>query len=234
VVPHPEATIQRLFEQALAAPEQADFKRLWQEIEPALLQMSVVDHLRVGGWAIARLADLHHQRAMQWLSDWEAAEVETEPLIEEDWLNELIQQTMHLDLSELTRQPKPHHRKEPSQKGADSSIAREVEKAKLLDFVDAYDEEGQMQETLAIAHDEEVSVWIEITSKELRNWIEPLAPKVTFTQLIHKIGEHHPQMTIVKVWLALLLGGYELEQQGDFYLSEIWISRDTVLPRFIH
>jgi hypothetical protein len=225
-----EVTIQELLEQALVEPEQANLKQLWQAVELALCQMSESEQLRLGGWAIARLADLHHQKAMQWLNDWEEAEIETEPLIEEDWLNELIQQTMYLDLSELTRQPKPYQRKQGTPESPEFSIAGEVEKTRLLDFVDTYDETVQMQEALAIAHDEDVSVWIKAISQELSEWVESSALKVAFSQLCQRLQGHNPQMTLVEVWIALLLGGYELDQQGDFYLSEIFISRSLSPP----
>jgi hypothetical protein len=228
-----EIAIRELFEQALVEPEQANLNQLWQNVEPVLRQMSKIDQLRLGGWAIAQLADLHHQRAMRWLSDWEETDVEVEPLIAEDWLNELIQQTMHLDLSELTRQPKPCQRKRSSQKGAEASTVGEGEKDESLACVDPDDEFIQVQEMLAhpqgsallCAHDEDVSAWIEAISRELGEWVELSTLKVTFSQLCQRLQRHDPQMTLVKVWLALLLGGYELEQQGDFYLSEIWISR---------
>ncbi|MGI0486578.1 hypothetical protein ACN4EK_14150 [Pantanalinema rosaneae CENA516] len=220
-----EIAIRKLFEQALVEPEQANLNQLWQNVEPVLRQMSKIDQLRLGGWAIAQLADLHHQRAMRWLSDWEETDVEAEPLIAEDWLNELIQQTMHLDLSELTRQPKPFQRKRSSQEVAEASTAGEGEKDGLLACVDSDDEFIQVQEVLAIAHDEDVSAWIEAISRELGEWVQSSTLKVTFSQLCQRLQRHDPQMTLVKVWLALLLGDYELEQQGDFYLSEIWISR---------
>ena len=76
---------------------------------------------------------------MRWLSDWEETDVEVEPLIAEDWLNELIQQTMHLDLSELTRQPKPCQRKRSSQEVAEASTAGEGEKDGLLVIVNIYE-----------------------------------------------------------------------------------------------
>lgn len=220
-----EMAIRQLFEQALVEPKQANLNQLWQNVEPVLRQMSKIDQLRLGGWAIAKLADLHHQRAMQWLSDWEETDVEVEPLIAEDWLNELIQQTMHLDLSELTRQPKPCQRKQSSQEVAEASTAGEGEKDGLRACVDSDDEFIQVQEVLSIAHDEDVSAWIEAISRELGEWVESSTLKMTFSQLCQRLQRHDPQMTLVKVWLALLLGGYELEQQGDFYLSEIWISR---------
>ena len=55
-----EMAIRKLFEQALVEPEQANLNQLWQNVEPVLQQMLKIDQLRLGGWAIAQLADLHH------------------------------------------------------------------------------------------------------------------------------------------------------------------------------
>lgn len=211
-----EMAIRELFEQALVEPEQANLNQVWQNVEPVPRQMSKIDQLRLGGWATAQLADLHHQRAMRWLSDWEETDVEAEPLIAEDWLNELIQQTMHLDLSELTRQPKPCQRKRSSQEVAEAPIAGEGEKDGSMACVDPDDEFIQVQEMLAhpqgsallCAHDEDVSAWIEVISRELRGWVEPSALKVTFSQLCQRLQRHDPQMTLVKVWISRSLSTF--------------------------
>ncbi|MBD1868080.1 hypothetical protein H6F95_12360, partial [Cyanobacteria bacterium FACHB-471] len=75
--------------------------------------------------------------------------------------------------------------------------------------------EESKQQVLAIAHEENVSQWTEAIAQRLQ---AALPERVSFTQLCQRLG-----MPQVEVWLALLLGEFELEQEGEFYDSPIWV-----------
>ena len=66
---------------------------------------------------------------------------------------------------------------------------------------------------MAVSHSEDVSAWVaKISSKH------KLVPQ--------KLVELQQQlrMPLIEVWIAVLLGGFRLEQRGDFYEVEgIWL-----------
>lgn len=117
---------------------------------------------------------------------------------------------MTVDLGELM-EPAParkqRSRRESRQEG---SIIAEVETAAVLAMVDQMEAEtAKREEVLAIAHDENVSVWIEAIAR----WLQTAtADQVQFTQLCQIL-----KMLPIEVWLGVLLGGFELESQGEFY-----------------
>lgn len=75
----------------------------------------------------------------------------------------------------------------------------------------------QKQQVLAIVHDENVSCWIETINQWFRQMPDQ---EVCFAELGQQIG-----LPWVEVWLAVLLGDFDLEQRGKFYQSPIWVKR---------
>ena len=75
--------------------------------------------------------------------------------------------------------------------------------------------EEELDLALSIAHDEDVSTWIEAISVCLKSNDVPMR----FIDLQNKL-----KLSIVEIWLGLLLGDFKLEQKGAFYdANEIWI-----------
>lgn len=108
---------------------------------------------------------------------------------------------------------KQRSRREDRQEG---SIVAEVEKAAVLAMVDQMEAEAvRKEEVLAIAHDENVSAWIEAISQSLR---VTAAERVSLTQLCQCLT-----LSPVEVWLAVLLSGFELEPEGMFYSQDLWV-----------
>jgi hypothetical protein len=70
---------------------------------------------------------------------------------------------------------------------------------------------------LSLAHDEDVSTW----GQTISGWmIEQRISTIPLMQLQQSVG-----MPLVQLWLALLLGKYEIEQRGEFYdAQQIWVS----------
>lgn len=50
-------------------------------------------------------------------------------------------------------------------------------------------------------------------------------PAVSLVELSKRLG-----MPWIEVWLGVLLGGFELEQRGEFYHSPIWVGRSEKVP----
>jgi hypothetical protein len=62
---------------------------------------------------------------------------------------------------------------------------------------------------IATAHDEDISAWAGAIENVFQ---QSQIDSLSLIELQKRLG-----MPLVKVWLALLLGGYEMEQQGEFY-----------------
>jgi hypothetical protein len=68
---------------------------------------------------------------------------------------------------------------------------------------------------MSIAHDEDVSAWIEAIAFCLKNNTTPMRLLDLWNSM---------KLPIVEVWLGVLLGDFKLEQKGAFYdANEIWI-----------
>jgi len=105
-----------------------------------------------------------------------------------------------------------------------NSVVGELDQVALLQSLDEqmHQEpnltEGEIfNRALALAHDEDVSAW----ATTIAQWMKQSSYPVPLLQLQQSI-----QMPLIQVWLALLLGGYKIEQKGEFYdLDGIWVSQ---------
>jgi hypothetical protein len=191
----------------------ADLRRLWAELEPLLAQLPDAEQLRVGGTAIAELAEICQLKAEQLLSDWEEQHNDTGPAMAEDLLAGLVQRTMYLELSDLIRQPQPRRRLNSGR-----SRAGAIEKAELLALLDEQPEQPETHAAaLAVAHQENLSAWVGAVA----GWMQAAeASSVSLPELQKSL-----KLPLIELWLALLLGGYQLESRGGFYETEqIWIA----------
>lgn len=198
-------------------------KFLWQQVEQSLVLLSDTDQLKLAGQIIIQLSELCQTKAERWLADWQEQYNETGPVMEDDLLSGLVQKTMYLDLSDLIRaKSKPQRSK--SQSG---SVAGAVDKKKLLNALDTIAEaESAKHQALAVAHDEDVSAWIQTIDQWLSQ-AKSIDPSYTvwFSDLCIALRQENSRMTPVKIFLALLLGGYPLEQPNGFYSSDILIKQ---------
>jgi hypothetical protein len=74
---------------------------------------------------------------------------------------------------------------------------------------------------IAVAHGEDVSAWVGAIAQCLTKagkrgmWLVELQRRL--------------KMPLMQVWLAVLLGGYEVEQRGGFYQREtIWVGNNAM------
>jgi hypothetical protein len=191
---------------AIADPPAANLYQLWQSLEVALESLSQEQQLQVAGDAISQIAEVVCGRAQQILEGLEVSylavdvEPELEPCLSREFLEPFIRQSMSLNLDPLLVLPTPRHREKGIQ-----SVVELCQKEVLLELLD---EEQVKQEALAVAHSEAVQDWID----QLKAFfIEHPAPTV-FNALVDFL-----QMDWVEVWMGLLMGEFQLEQQGDFY-----------------
>ena len=200
----------QVLRQATHEPETADLRQLLEEFEQTVGQLSESLQLRVAGELLAQLSELCAARAEALLQAWEDCHrpQQSEPILTAELLQGVLRQTMTLDLESLVEVFESQSR----QGSAIDSVAREVEKSEVLEFVEAVE---QAEAALNIAHDEDVSAW----SQAIDHWMqEQQRPGVMLAELAASLD-----LSIVKLWLALLLEGYVLEPQGEFYSNQIWI-----------
>lgn len=215
--PAPQINAQKLeqqfssaWESAAVEPETAPVLSLWQMIEPYLEKLSDADQLRLVSLVISQLAELHHLKANRLLADWQDHHDDQGPVLDLDWLQGLVQRTMHLDLTDLVR---PKVRKVTPRQ----SVAGAVDKQKVLEMVDSIESgEVEKQNALAVAYDERISEW----GEQIQRWMQQQSQsRFQLVELVREV-----QLPLVKVWLALLLGSYVLKSEGEFYSTEsIWV-----------
>lgn len=200
------------WQNATVQPESASLKQLWQLIEPYLEHLSDAEQLHLIGYVIAQLAELHSLKADRLLADWQDHHNDEGPVMDLDWLQGLVQRSMHLDLEDLIRPKVKRRRVSPQQ-----SVVGPVEKKKVLQMVDSIEiEDVAVQNPLNVAHDENVTGWIQ----QIQQCLDcSNRSKVSLLELVQIT-----KLPLVKVWLALLLGNCRLEQQQEFYsVDGIWV-----------
>ena len=95
----------------------------------------------------------------------------------------------------------------------DDSVVGEVDKAAVLALVEELTLEEAKAEALAVSHAEDVSAWV----AEIAIMQKSVPQRLTDLQ-------QQLQMPLIEVWIAALLGGFQLEQRGEFYATEdVWI-----------
>lgn len=212
-----ELELELVLEDAAEMPALANLHDLWQQVEPVMAELSVRDQLRVGGLVFDQLAELHRAKAEFLLEDWENTYNPQDPALPGDWLQGLVRQTQHVDISELTAPVRRRPRgKSPKGSSDDNhTVVGEVSKANLLKMLDQVDQETQKAAALAVAHDENIQAWV----AAIAQWFEHHPQPIPLLQLQQML-----KWSLVKLWLSLLLGGFRLESKdGDFYSSPILV-----------
>ncbi len=188
------------------------------QVEAAIEQLPESERLRLAGEALLQVATVYATRSEVWMTEWE--EAYRDPVVQPGFFAEMVRQTMAVDLGELmepTSPRKPRTRRVGPTETAEGSIAATVDKEALLVMVEQLEaeQESQKQQVWAISHDENVSDWVEAIAQRLQQVPDP---KVSLLELCRCLG-----MSWVEVWLGVLLGGFELEQRGEFYEAPIWV-----------
>ncbi len=102
---------------------------------------------------------------------------------------------------------------------------QEMDKAAVLAMAEQWesqvnldnpDRRGDVSEGWAIAHEESVSDWV----RAITDWVQhhPELLRVSLIMLAQAL-----RISRVDLWLGLLFGNFELEPQGSFYGSDVWI-----------
>ena len=196
----------------MKSQEQVDVLQLWDGMLPELQTLSQQEQLQVAGEMALGIAEVFSQRAELLIQDWEDRHNTQGPVMDEDFLAGMVQETMFLDVSDLCRQPKSRKRREVFTGKPVESVAGEVSKDTVLEFVDEL-ESGEAV-ALKASHEEDVSRWV----SDIAKYLENASGAVSFAELVNGLG-----IPVVAVWLGLLLGDFRVKQWGGFYEGEIYI-----------
>ncbi|HEY9825607.1 MAG TPA: hypothetical protein V6D19_09175 [Stenomitos sp.] len=206
-----ELDFQGAIAQALAEPEVADIKQLWLSLEPELKELSQEKQLQVAAQALCDLAEVCQRRAEMMWREWVDLHNTEGPIPDEDFLAGLVQKSMFLDISALVRQPKSRKRAKDIVAEDGESIVQEVTKEQALLLAEAGPESTPEPEQVFMRpeYDEDIAAWSEV----IRGWLTRQGiEEEAITHLRHETG-----LSVVKLWLAGLLGGFGLVQTGEFY-----------------
>jgi hypothetical protein len=193
-------------------PETADILQLWQDLEQVIEQSELDQQLRVAGDAIAKIVEVYAIRANAILSTLEVQDTKTEPILSEDFLNDLMRQSMSIDLSDMMEdlfleEPEPQ-----------TSVPTRGSLAVLIDKKAAHAIASRakvdIKRILAeLAGDEQVSDW----SAAITQWMQQRGDN----QAVSLLGlQQALDMPLVDIWLGLLLfpvHQYDWETGGEFY-----------------
>ncbi len=217
-----ELDLWQSLETASRFPETANLRSLCDALERILSDQPLIDQLNMAGDVLVQLSEVHAARADILISQWEHQHNPNEPVVNLEGCADLFVQSLALDVADLFEDPEPvqypGNRKKPTQ--AESSVVGQVDKDALLDWIDVAVEqpldEIQMAEQIRdLAHEENIEEW----SRAIAQYFQQPRSKIRLPDLQRAL-----EMPMVEIWLGLLMGGYSLEQQGEFYDGQnLWI-----------
>jgi len=215
-----ETTLWQELNDALTTPQFANLKRLCELLDWVIDQFPADQQLEMAGRAIEQMAEIYALRFNLLIGSWEEADSflgEALPVLDLETLEIWMRQSMSVDLDALIEQPKSKRNYNRQTHNSTDSVLAVVEPEALLQMVKQIEaEESQMIQQLA--GEEDPTRW----SAVIAQWLQNHAPsqQVCLTDLLCQID-----MPWVEIWIGLLLGEFELEQQGAFYsASRIWVS----------
>ena len=199
--------------------ELEDFQQMLDGVEAIVHHLPESQQLQAAGDALLRIAQMCESRAEMLMTEWE--EAYRDPIVGQGFFAEMVRQTMAVDLSELI-EPAPLRKPRTQTQKPSGTIVATVEKEAVLAMVEQMEQEAEMQkqQVLGVAHSEDVSGWTAVISQWLA---QQSAAGMSWSELEVGLG-----MPWVEIWLGLLLGGFVLEQRGEFYQREtIWVEAAT-------
>jgi hypothetical protein len=209
---------------AVRYPETANVQRLCDALEGAIANRPLQTQLQVAGEMLQQISAVYAARAAWLMDGWEYRHNPQEPIVALDEDANFFAQSLSLDLDDLFEEPEavvyPSERR--SRSVPQGTIVGELDKEALLNALDQQlAEHPEMTEAeafeaaISVAHGENVTEWVGAIGQVLREQ----GQEQTLLGLQEQL-----RMPWVEVWLAVLLGGYGVEQRGAFYQREtIWV-----------
>ncbi|MGH1397460.1 MAG: hypothetical protein ACRAVC_25995 [Trichormus sp.] len=212
-----QLTIWDILDEMSEAPVTSSLTPVWECLDAELEDLPVEAQLSTAAAAFYQIADILKSRAQLLLEDVRAQNDVEGPVISTNIFAGLVRTTMQLDLDDLIEEPAPqifrphgpHQFSHPSENS--DSVAAPVEKENVLAMLEIQ----TVEDVHRLAGDEDVDKW----QSAIANYLVNVKDEIALTKLQRKL-----KMPMVEVWLGLLLGGFTLEQRGDFYDSKnVWV-----------
>ena len=213
-----QLTIWDVLDELSESPATSTLAPMWECLDAELEKLPLEAQLLTAALAFSQIADILKSRAEMLLQDTRDRNNPKGPIVSTDLFAGLVRTTMHLDLDDLIEPEtpqtfKPHrsHQFSHSSEEGDSVVAP-VEKANVLAMLD---EVTSLEDIHKLAGDEHVEKW----QSAIANYLINVEDEISLVKLQRVL-----QMPMVEVWLGLLLGGFTLEQRGDFYHNQnVWV-----------
>jgi hypothetical protein len=191
-------------EQAHVEPQKVDWQQLCLAFDEAIAQTPIKQQLAIAGNALFEMAEVLAVRAEEMWGQWGQSD-EDGPVLGDELFLEFVRQSLSLDLSDLVSVPQLYERSTSEREHGDAETQVEYrDKAVVLaELESVVGEEGEGAIEV-LEYDENVSGW----SAVVREWlltqkVEPVKLSEIFDAL---------DLSIVQLWLAILLGGFEPKQ----------------------
>lgn len=218
-----QLTIWDILDEISSAPQTSTLAAVWECLDTELTNLPVEAQLTTAAAAFYQIADILKTRVQLLLEDIRAESDTDGPVISTDIFAGLVRTTMQLDLDDLIEEPpvqtfRPHEPHQFTQSATSSdSVAAAVEKENVLAMLDIQ----TLEDVHRLAGDEDVQKW----QSAIAQYLIDIKDEISLFKLQRAL-----RMPIVEVWLGLLLGGFELEQRGDFYNSlNVWVKQSRKL-----
>ncbi|MBD2068938.1 hypothetical protein H6F93_15650 [Leptolyngbya sp. FACHB-671] len=221
-----ELPLWEMLKEAAVAPDEADLPKLLEVLDVSLSRLNTVGQLGVAAEAIGQIVEVFQERSALAFEELEATNSEEGPVMPTDAFERYVRQTMEVDfegfIEPLASLPRKTAER-PLSSDQQGSVMGEIDQVALLQALDeqmnqhpGLTEAEAFNRAIEIAHDEDVSTWVGAINQCLQ---ERQVSTISLIRLQRLMG-----MPIVQLWLALLLGGYTLEQRGEFYETEqVWV-----------
>jgi hypothetical protein len=244
-IEHLKLRLWHVIREAATAPEEMNWQQLWQALEATLLGLNSQEQLQVIAEAIVQIVQVFHERSNLTFEDLQALAAEDGPVMSEDAFDRYVRQTMEVDFDQFIEAPVneseklalPQKREFPDD---GRSIVAAIDKSALLDALEpevSLSDEEAYHQAISVAHGENIEKWIEAIVRYLQSRSEQaislleLVQGVDYSDSEPDGAEQHQGNPLVQTWLALLLGGYSLEQRGSFYQPQgIWVTSRVADP----
>jgi hypothetical protein len=213
-----DMTIWDVLDELSESPATSSLVPMWECLDAELENLPLEAQLSTAALAFSQIADILKSRAEVLLQDTRDRNSLLGPVVSTDLFAGLVRTTMHLDLDDLIEPETPqtfrphgaHQFSHFTEEG--DSVAAPVEKANVLAMLD---EVTTLEDVRNLASDEDVEKWHSAIANHLIN----VKDEISLVKLQRVL-----QMPMVEVWLGLLLGGFTLEQRGDFYHNHnVWV-----------
>jgi hypothetical protein len=219
-MPQTETDLWQELNDAVAAPQLANLKRLCELLDWAIAHLPEAQQLEAAGRAIEQMAEIYALRFNLLIGSWEETDSflgEALPVLDLETLEAWIRQSMSVDLDVLVEQPKSKRNQSKQTHNPTDSVVAVVEPEAILQMVEQIEQEEQSQMIRRLAGEEDPARW----SAAISRWIQHHSPSqpIHLGKLQYSLG-----MPLVEIWMGLLLSNeFRLEATGDFYYGEVWI-----------